>query len=199
MSVTSNAKAKLCKHSDELLSILNNAGVNVDKFVGITPKYKTILDNDKLCRKSWRQKNLKKCRAYCRKYINSEKGRLYKKRLKERQQNPEYKVKRNARARELYKLNKEKILARQKELRELHKTSESMAKAREKSRLNYQKYKNKIIARKKAYYQKNKDKIKARRKAYYDKNKKKIIASNYAYQKKRRELKKLERTRTQKI
>ena len=124
MAVTSNAKAKICEHSDELLSILNNAGVDISKFVGITPEYKKVSDNDKLCKKRWQQKNREKCRAYWRKYINSEKGQQLLERIKQKSQDPEYKAKRNARRRELYKLNKEKISARRKELRELHKTSE---------------------------------------------------------------------------
>lgn len=156
MAVTSNAKAKLCEHSDELLTMLNNAGVDVSKFVGTTPKYKAISDNDKLCRKRWQQKNKEKCKGYWQKYINSEKGQQLLERLKQKAQDPEYKAKRNARKRELYQLNKEKISARRKELRDLHKTPESMANAREKSR---------------KYYANNCEKIKEKRRERYLKKK----------------------------
>lgn len=156
MAVTSNAKAKLCECSDELLSMLNDIGVNVSKFVESTPKYKAISDNDKLCKKKWQQKNREKCKAYWRKYILSEKGQHYLDRLKQRMQDPEYKEKRNARSRELYILNKDKINARRKELRELHKTPESMEKARERQRIYYANNKEKYLSRKREYYRKKK-------------------------------------------
>lgn len=118
MAVTSNAKAKICEHSDELLTMLNNIGVDVNKFVDTIPKYKKVSDNDKLCKKKWQQNNREKCRAYWRKYINSEKGQKLLERLKQKNQAPEYKAKRNARRRELYQLNKDKISARKRKIRE---------------------------------------------------------------------------------
>lgn len=162
MSVTSNAKAKICDNADKLLSMLDEIGVDVSEFVGVVPQYKSISDNGKQRKKRWRENHREKCREYWRKYIRSEKGMKYLEKAKKRSQDPEYKAKKNARRRELYKVNRDKILAREKELRELKKTPESMEIARQKWReyyANHPGYREKKRQQEKKYYELHKEEI----------------------------------------